>query len=107
MSLQKKNWLHAAGRTDAATPPLVLVAGTGNWTPTRGGQGLFDITFDANSLIDLLERVVLVTCRTTSMSAAVVTASDTDALFRVSIEDDASTLTDGVPFDFLVIRSLM
>lgn len=106
MSLQKRNWLHAAGRTDGATPPLVTVAGSGNWTPTRGGAGLFDITLDANSLIDTLERVVLVTTRTTSLNANVVTASDTDAVFRVSIEDDASTLTDAA-FDFLVVRAAM
>lgn len=105
MALQKKNWLHASGRTDGATPPTVTVAGSGNWTPTRAGAGLFDITLDNNSLIDPLERVVCVTTRTTSLNAAVPTASDTDAVFRVSIETDASTATDAA-FDFLVIRSL-
>lgn len=101
---EKRNALHAHGRSSGATPPTVLVAGSGNWTPTRAGAGLFDVTFDANSLIDPLERVVIVTAKVTSLTAGVPTASDTDAVFRVSIESDVSGATDAA-FDFLVFRA--
>lgn len=101
---ERRNALHAHGRSSGATPPLVIVAGSANWAPTRAGAGLFDITLDANSLIDALERVVLVTPKVTSLTATVPTASDTDAVFRVSIENDLSNATDSA-FDFLVLRA--
>jgi len=99
---EKNNWLHACGRTDGANPALILVAGTGNWSIARAGAGLFDVTLQ--DPIDALERIVIVCPKVTSLNVAVPTAADTDTVFRVSQEDDASTLTDGA-FDFMVIRA--
>ena len=101
---QKDNAIHALGRFSGATPPLVLVAGTANWTVARAGAGLVDVTLDANSLIDPLERVLLCTPKVTSLTATVVTASDTDAVFRVSISSDAAAATDSA-CDFVVYRA--
>lgn len=102
-SLQKKNAVHACGSVTGATG-VALVAGTANWTAANAAAGLIDVTLAANALIDPLERVVICAVKTTSLSIAVVTASDTDAVFRASIEDDLSALTDA-NFDFVVFRA--
>jgi len=97
---QKKNAVHACGRvtssTGAATNP-----GTGNWSAANSAAGLVDITM--SEPIDTLERCIFATSKTIGITVAVVTASDTDTVFRLSQESDASVLTDSV-VDFLVLR---
>lgn len=101
-SLQKRNWLHCCGRWSAATPPVILVAGTGDWAVARNGAGSWDVTM--NVAIDVTERCILVQSRVTSTMASTIPASDTDTVFRVVNELDESTATDA-EIDFLVIRN--
>ena len=101
-SLQKKNWLHCCGRWSAATPPVILVAGTGDWAVARNGAGSWDVTMNVG--IDVTERCILVQSRLTSTMAATIPANDTDAVFRVVNSNDLAAATDA-EIDFLVIRN--
>lgn len=101
-ALIKREAIHALGRVVTSTG-VALVAGTGNWTAAAIAVGVCDVSFDASSLIDSTERVVLLTPKITSVSANVVAGSDTDTIFRISMEDDTSTAVDDA-CDFLVLR---
>lgn len=101
-ALEIKNALHAMGRVTTSTGAAV-VAGTGNWTAANTAPGICDVSFDARSLIDSLERIVLLTPKTTSVSANTVAGADTDTIFEISCEDDTSAGAD-CDVDFLVLR---
>lgn len=100
-ALQKKNWIHAAGRFSAATPPVIEAAGTGNWSVVRAAQGIWDVTL--GDPIDVTERVVLCCPRVTSSLLAVIPASDTDTNIRFHNESDAGADVD-TAVDFVVLR---
>ena len=100
-ALGKKNRLHAAGRFDT-TAGAIDNPGSGNWSVANVGVGIADITLQ--DPIDVTERQVFVTVRTTSLNVATIPASDSDTNIRVHVELDDSTDTDA-HVDFLVLRA--
>lgn len=97
---ERSNMLHALGRVTTSTG-AVLVAGTGNWSAANIAAGIADVTL--NDPIDTTQRLILLTPKTTSLIAAVITANDTDTVFRISVTNDAAGATDA-DIDFLVMR---
>lgn len=101
-ALEKKNRVHACGGF-LTTDGTVVRAGTGNWTAANVAAGIADITL--GTPIDVTERLVFLTVRTTSLNVASIPASDSDTNIRVHVEDDTSADADA-NVDFLVIRAL-
>lgn len=102
MANEKKNRIHACGRFSAATPPVIESAGTGNWSVVRAAQGIWDVTLA--DPIDPTERLIIVCSRVTSSLIATIPASDTDTVFRIHNESDASADVD-TAVDFMVVRA--
>lgn len=98
---EKKNRVHACGRF-LTTDGTVRNAGSGNWSAANVAAGIADITLQ--DPIDVTERQVFVTVRTTSLNVATIPASDSDTNVRIHVEDDASVDTDA-DVDFLVLRA--
>ena len=101
-TLARKNRIHACGKFD--TDGTILVAGTGNWSVVHNGNGDYTVTLSANALIDPAERVIHVQSHVTSTMAGTIPASDTDSVFQVNVENDASAATDAA-VAFVVLRA--
>src|SRR5690349_6255994 len=100
MSLETKNHIHAAGQFSGATPPVVGPT-TGNWSVERIAAGIWDVTLQ--DAIDPAERVIVAIAGVISVMVSWIPANDTDTVFRLHAENDASADTDAA-INFMVLR---